>query len=248
MNTTELRQFFEERYSEVAEYASLLTDLEGAARSGPPKLEGSAAAITAPQLRILYSGVYLQLYNLVEATVFRCVDAIVSAATLGPEWYPADLSAEVRREWVRAKARTHRDMTPEHRLDSAVALCEHLVDQLPLADLKLDVRGSGTWDDNAIAALGRRVGLRLKLARKTTTAIKRPIRDDLGALRLVKDRRNRLAHGQLSFTECSDGVTVAELVTLVDVVGAYLREAVGCFATFVDSFEFLAEARRPVGL
>ena len=56
----------------------------------------------------------------------------------------------------------------------------------------------------------------------------------MGALKLVKDRRNGLAHGALSFVDCSDGVTVVELKKLATAVGDYLKEAVECFVKFIQ--------------
>lgn len=80
-----------------------------------------------------------------------------------------------------------------------------------------------------------RVGCGLTLSPPVIKAAKRHIRDDMGALKLVKDRRNGLAHGSLSFVDCSDGVTVAELKGLTTSVGDYLREAVGCFVSFIEA-------------
>lgn len=247
MNTTELRGLFDERYAEVEAYLSFLVDLEQAAQSGPPRIDGALAPITVDQQRILYSSVYLQLYNLVEAAVSQCVEAVTYAATTTGQWLPADLSRQLRAEWVRATARTHTDLTPEHRLKSAVELCDHLMARLPVSKFTLEVGGGGSWDDDSIEKFGSRLGLRLTLARKTKSDVKRPVRDEFGALRLVKDRRNRLAHGSISFVDCADGVTVDELVTLARVVGRYLRETVDGFADFIDSFEFLDEAQKPIG-
>jgi hypothetical protein len=247
VNTTELRAFFDERYAEVEAYLSFLTDLQSAAQSGPPRFEGAPAPITVPQQRILYSSVYLQLYNLVEAAVSQCVEAVTFAATSNGRWQPDDLSRELRAEWVRVTARTHTDLTPQHRLESAVKLCDHLMARLPVPNFTLEIGGGGNWDDDSIEKFGSRLGLRLTLARKTKSDAKRHVRDELGALQLVKNRRNRLAHGSISFVDCADGVTVDELVTLAKVVGRYLREAIESFAIFIDSFAFLSEGRKPIG-
>ena len=56
----------------------------------------------------------------------------------------------------------------------------------------------------------------------------------MGPLKLVKDRRNGLAHGSLSFVDCSDGVTVSELKQVATSVGDYLRESVQCFTNFIE--------------
>jgi hypothetical protein len=77
------------------------------------------------------------------------------------------------------------------------------------------------------------------------SAVKRRFQDDLGPLALVKQLRNRLAHGSISFAQCAENVTVARLVELKDKTVDYLREVVGCFNAYLDTFEYLLPERRP---
>lgn len=58
----ELINSFEERLTEVEAYLDFLQVMEQSAQEGPPRLEGAEHPITAQQQKILYSGVYLQLY------------------------------------------------------------------------------------------------------------------------------------------------------------------------------------------
>src|SRR5260370_1334328 len=108
---------FEERFSEIESYLTFLSGIEIEARSGPPRLGTEGMIITTQHQRILYSGTFLQLYNLVEATVVRCLDAVTEAASRAGRWAPGDLTAELRREWVRVTARTHVDLNYENRLE-----------------------------------------------------------------------------------------------------------------------------------
>ncbi|WP_022899147.1 MAE_28990/MAE_18760 family HEPN-like nuclease [Humibacter albus] len=233
MATIDLAPFFEERYAEIEAYLSFLQNVEDAAREGTPRLRGTDAPITTEQKKILNSSLYLQLYNLVEATVLRCLDAVV-AAVEETERRPSELSIGLRTEWVRSIARTHGDLGPDKRLQAALDLCEQLLRQMPVKGFKIEPGGGGNWDDSSIEKICERVGCGLTLSPNVVQAAKRHIRDDMGALKLVKDRRNGLAHGSLSFVDCSDGVTVAELKGLATAVGDYLREAVGCFVSFIQ--------------
>lgn len=52
-------------------------------------------------------------------------------------------------------------------------------------------------------------------------------------------------HGNVSFVECGDGVTVEELRDLKDRTVIYLKDVVTSFGSFVTEFEFLAPDRRP---
>lgn len=246
MSTSELKQFFEDRFNEITTYVDLLQDIEIAARSGPPRLEGASSSISAAQQKILYSSVYLQLYNLVEAIVSRCLDEVVEAATNG-DWLPADLNPRLFEQWVRINARTHIDLTPENRLKAAVWVCDNLIQRLRVTKFKFEVGGGGNWDDTAIEEIGLRVGCKLAITAETRLSVKRHIRNSLGALELVKVRRNELAHGSISFVECSDGVLVSELRNLASTVGRYLKEAIACFVNYIEIQDYLHPDRKHGG-
>lgn len=236
---------FQERLSEVEAYLEFLLIIETQAQKGPPRIEGAEHPITAQQQRILYSSVYLQLYNLVEATMSRCIEAISEATNESAKWRPGDLSDSMRREWVRATARTHVELAPEKRLESALSLCEHLVASLPISTFNFEKGGGGNWDDSEIEAFSSRLGFQLAVSKPVYNAIKQPFRDDLGPLVLVKQLRNRLAHGSISFAQCAENATVGWLIELKNRTVNYLREVVDCFSRYIDSFQYLQPERRP---
>ena len=151
MTTADLLPFFEERFGEVGEYLDFLEQLQVVTADGPPRIAGSNYRITTSQQRILYSSVYLQLYNLVEATVARCIRAVTEATASAGQWLPHQLNEELQREWVRAVARTHTDMTPDKRLKFALELSDHITRQLPIATFEIDA-GGGVAKKNANAS------------------------------------------------------------------------------------------------
>lgn len=242
----ELSKAFEERLQEIEAYLGFLEGVEAEARSGPPRLGSAGVFITTQQQRILYSGIFLQLYNLVEATVVRCLDSVTEAALKVGSWSPGDLTTALRREWVRVMARTHIDLSYERRLASALTLCEHLVEALPVNGFKVEKGGGGNWDDSEIEAIAARLGFQLKVSAPVYKSIKQPFKDDLGPLAIVKKFRNDLAHGSISFVECSENLTVGELRDLVERIAAYLREVVDAFRSYICRHEYLVPNKRPV--
>lgn len=236
-----LADAFDERLQEIETYLDLLDALEQQATQGPPTIGGRS--ITAQQQRILYSSVYLQLYNLVEATATWCVSAVVAATSEGGRWKPADLDAQLRREWVRTTARTHVHQNFENRLDEAVMFCERLLNALPIGDWKVE-RG-GNWDDRTIEKITERIGCQLNLTNSVKAAAKRRIRNDKSSLGLVRELRNQLAHGTISFEQCAAGVTVRDLRDLKDRTANYLREVVSSFQQYLDNHLYLAPEARP---
>ncbi|NOY84053.1 MAG: hypothetical protein GXO96_04375 [Nitrospirae bacterium] len=236
---------FEERLQEIVSYLEFLGGIENEAMSGPPRLGQNGALITTQQQRILYSGVFLQLYNLVEATVVRCLDSITEVALVQNSRSPSDLTEDLRREWVRVIARTHTDLNHNNRLKSALDLCQHFVESLPVEGFKVEKGGGGNWDDSAIEEITSRLGLLLKVSPEVSSQVKRPLKDDLGALALIKRFRNLLAHGSISFVECGGNWTVGDLRDLTTRTGDYLREVVNAFDAYIARHEYLIPSKRP---
>lgn len=220
---------FKERRDEIRAYLDFLSGVEAVIRSGVPRLGPDGPAITTQQQRILYSSVYLQLYNLVEATVTGCLDAVSVTALRAAPRGPGDLTTELRGEWVRHMAKTHRDMGPERRLELALAMCNHLVSALPIAPFSIEKGGGGNWDDEEIHRIAARIGFDLQISAAAAAGVKAKIRDDRGALALIVHLRNGLAHGRLSFVECGQDDSAAELASLADRVFLYLEEVVAAF-------------------
>ncbi|HEX8646868.1 MAG TPA: MAE_28990/MAE_18760 family HEPN-like nuclease [Thermoleophilaceae bacterium] len=245
---SELQDAFEERLQEVRAYMSLLALMEAQAQSGPPRFAGTDTVITPQQQKLLYAGVYLQLYNLVEATMTLCVESIAEAASRDDQWKPHDLSDPLRREWVRSTARTHVDLSYPKRLDAAVEAVDHLLAARPVGSaFTIERGGGGNWDDKAIEDISSRLGCTLKVSQPVQTSVKRRLKDDMGALALVKSRRNSLAHGSMSFTQSAEATTVSDLEMIVDAVVAYLTEVVDHFDAYVKNHGFLSPEHRPVG-
>ena len=239
-------QVFEERLQEIESYLDLLDEFDRQVQEGPPRFGKEGNSVSVLQQQILYSSVYLQLYNLVEATISLCIDGL-SEAILAMKLHPKDLTAKLRREWVRSTARTHIDLNYEGRLNSAVALCDHFVQTLPISTFVVDKTGGGSWDDAAIERAAKRLGLAFRVDSEVYTSVKRPFRNDQGALSFIKTLRNSLAHGSVSFAECGRGITVGDLRHLKDLTVGYLREVISCFQAAISGYEFLVPERRPQG-
>lgn len=238
----DVNRSFADRLQEIEAYIDLLEAMERQLQIGPPHIGGSD--ITPQQQRILYSAVFVQLYNLVEATATWCLGAVTEAAGSGG-WKPIDLSNHLRKEWVRTTARTHTTLNAENRLASAMEFCDLLIKADPLAAWGIEVGGGGNWDDYELENITERLGCELTISPPVKTAAKRVIRDDKGALALVRHFRNKLAHGEMSFDECGNGVTVTDLKDIKDRTVNYLREVVDSFCRFIDNHHFIDASRRP---
>ena len=242
-----LEDVFDERKLEIDSYLDLLRSIEIQAQSGPPKLGSDGPVITSQQIKILYSGVFLQLYNLIEATVVRCLEAVTVEAVPSSSCRVADLSDELRREWIRVFASTHTDLNYQNRLDRALAVCEHITASLSITAFELDTGSGGNWDDNSIHTTTQRIGLTLNLPREVFSDVKRPVRNDQGPLVLIKNLRNMLAHGSISFAECGGTMTVSELQALARNTIDYLEQLILAFQEYITDELYLHPSKRTEG-
>ena len=90
------------------------------------------------------------------------MNAVCEAASEQGRWKPSDLTSKLRREWVRATAHTHIELTEENRLDCAVELCELLIQSTPI--LNFTVARRGNWDDQEIQSITTRLGCELQIS------------------------------------------------------------------------------------
>lgn len=236
---------FEERVKEIDAYLELLVALEDQVKSGI-HAEIGGKKITTQQHRILYSSVYLQLYNLVEATVTWCIEAVGKAIS-DARWHPAQLCPELVKEWIRYQAKTHEPLSVESRFEASANLFNRMIHTNPMGTWKVEKSG-GNWDDKAVEDFVKRIGVKLKISAPVYKGVKRFIREERGALELIKFLRNQLAHGFMSFEECGADVTVSELADIRKITESYLKEVIDSFREFIGGFYFLSPASRLVAV
>ena len=240
-----LSHTFEERLREIDAYLDLLDAIQVQIGKGHLRTTSNGVQVTVQQQRILHSSVYLQLYNLVEATITRCVDAVSEAAAQNERWRPHDLSDKLRKQWVRALIRADEGLNVQNQLAGALDLSDWLINERPVKRFTIRKGGGGNWDDTQIEKFTEKLGLVLEIPEGVKQEVRKRRRNDKGALGLIKALRNDLAHGKLSFEECGADDTVSDLRVLKDWTAAYLREVVIQFEAFIDTYEFLAPERRP---
>lgn len=230
---------FQERKIEIESYIELIQELESALMRGMPIIESSGKQyrISPLQQRILSAGVFLHLYNLVEATICNVIEEVenVIVRECG---HATKLSARMHELWIRSTAKTHEDVAPNKRLSRAIALCNQLTGAIPL-QIEISKGGGGNWDDIEIEELAKRLGVSLNVPADIYKDVKRHLRDEKGALKVVRDFRNSLAHGSLSFAECGDGHSAKDLNSLFSVVASYLEAIISAFDAYLENKGFL---------
>lgn len=165
--------------------------------------------------KILKSSAYLVLYNLVESTVRSAVARLNGA--MGEEGLTyADARQSIRDLWVTSRLR---DLANGANHSTYVEKVRKLVEDVQdrkTAEIPEEfIPVPGNFDANSMRELAGMYGFR----KNTRTAERRSEK-----LRVVKNRRNDLAHGVKSFVELSADDTLEDLEVTKRAVLVYLRE------------------------
>jgi hypothetical protein len=226
---------FLDRKLEIYSYLELLGFIENGAASGRPaiKCNDQEHRITPTQQKIMYAGVYLHLYNLVESTITLTINAVENAASKEINGNTKIMSEKMKKLWVKSIAEPHGTLSPEKRLEKAVALFDSIHGLLPFK-MEIPKVGAGSWDYHLINAVSDSIGVSIEIDEQLKKRVVRPIRDEKGPLRLVKEIRNKLAHGSISFAECGGSYTVNELKYLSDIIIEYLGCVLNSYEVFIN--------------
>lgn len=225
---------FDDRLSDIESYFDLVHNIEMAAGSGGAifNVQGSAYQIRPEQQRIMYSGIYLHLYNLVESTISMLIDAVERHAMSGIDGQLDLLTEKMRVLYIKSITAPQETLSYEIKLEKAISLFEQARNLKPI-EFKIPPGGGGNWDTSEIQRLSNSIGIKIQLPKRLNTSINRPFRDDKGPLRLIKDIRNKLAHGSLSFAECGNNHVASDFRRLIDIVKSYLESIIDAYAKFI---------------
>lgn len=237
---------FEARVEEIELYLSFLGSVQDAVSGSAARGNFSSTfAFTPKHQQVLHASVFLHLYNLVESTVTWCIELIESAVSSHEGKNIGDFSEQLRKEWVKAVARTSEDLTHVHRLDAALLLCNQVMNLMP-PELKIARNVGGNWDDEKIFGLASRLGLTLNISPTVYSRVRRPVRNDLGPMKIIKKMRNELAHGSISFSEYGADHSVCDLREIADDCLSYLREFICCVEQYISNHDYLAVTAKPL--
>lgn len=173
-------------------------------------------------ITILKANGFLLLYNLVESTVRKSIDAILnsihsSSVTFG------ELSDELRKIWVKQEGKNA-------TLDRIMSIANNVLEKNLLSFRNDCINISGNIDAQEIRSILKQIG---------GNEIK-----DGRRLKDIKDKRNCLAHGNYSFSEIGKDYTVNDLIDYKDDTKEYLSKVLDEMESYIENRKFL-NSRRP---
>lgn len=183
------------------------------------------------------SGLLIHLYNIVEAITTRTLETVGRAVVAER---PRRWTEAVLKEWVRAEIWGGDERLGEGAVRRLAEVSGTLASgNSPTAVV---VKGEpGSWNDRSIKKVAERLGCTLDLDPEVSrAAYERVYRDETTALTYLSNRRNSIAHGESTFEDGANDITLNELAVIGSRVLPYLRAVAECYREFLASKSFLA--------
>jgi hypothetical protein len=227
---------FYDRINDIESYFELVDQIEKAVGSGGASLNvnGSKYNIKPNQQKIMYSGIYLHLYNLIESTISLLIEAIEKHASEEVGNNVSLLTENMRALYVKSVTTAKGNLSDEKRLEKALDLFEQVLNIKPVT-IKIPLGGGGNWGFTEINAFSKQIGVILNFDPELKAKINKKFRDDKKPIRLIKEIRNKLAHGSLSFTECGQDHVASEFRELINIVKEFLEAVIEHYDTFINN-------------
>ena len=190
-----IKEEFSDRVKEIDRYYRLLENIEtGVTLYINDRIEGFEIGISST----LKSGAILLLYNLVESTVSKCLNAIHQILSNDEISY-FEMSDELQKIWLKY----HYDILSEQNLtnDKSIGQLQIMVEVLS-ANKRIFI----SQDDSKKLSESLYSGnLDAKEIRKIAKKYGVVFENESNEIRFVEQMRNKLAHGEVSFEEgCRD--------------------------------------------
>lgn len=163
---------------------------------------------------IIKANGFLLLYNLVEATVSNSIQAVFNSMHSSQISYK-DLTEKIRRMWVRQETKK------SVHIDTLLNVLGKVVDNSVLAFSKDCVNISGNIDAQKIREISEQFGChQISDGRDLCT---------------IKDKRNKLAHGEFSFAEIGRDYSVSDMTNLKNSVNDYMTQVMDEIEKFIKN-------------
>lgn len=180
---------------------------------------GNTLAITQEMQCAFKAEFLLLLYNIVESTTCDCLNSIYDAI-IDDNLAFADVSTEIKKMWRNyLKKQKHPDADSD----------DTVLNPMKVKFGQLAISISGSLDYRKIVKVFRNHGCMVDDSKGEKYG---------HSFLIVKNRRNLLAHGNISFSECGSGYIYSDLKRFKEDILEYLDEVMNVTKSFIEKKEY----------
>jgi len=225
--------YLEERKQEFERHFNVARMLENRVDEA---LMDSGIYVEVRHINTVKSGLLVHLYNIVEAV---CTRTLIHVGQTVAAERPGLWTDVVLAEWVRSKFWSSEERLGDKALERLTSLSSQLVSGEKTE--AFTIKGApGSWHDEAIKKVAKRLGCQLKIPQKIRrAAYETKYRNEKTALAYLAKRRNDLAHGSSTFEEGAQDLTLDDVEDLADRVIPYLKAVTESYQMYLENKGFL---------
>lgn len=229
MNNT--KEEFNKRIEEINIYFQLLTTIDkGNCHIHCKTISGeeNTEPINIELIKILKANGFLLLYNLIEATIRKSLEAIFSAIHIENLTF-LQLSDKLKTLWINQKTLPLKEGVDAVTYDKIRGLLEDVAKSIidnQIMQLETEcVKISGNIDARSIRDIASKIGFEQS--------------KDGSLLETIKKKRNHLAHGEFTFGEIGKEVSVNDMIKYKDSAYDHLTDVLKSIEDYIASRKFV---------
>lgn len=212
---------FEKRKEEIDEYFSFLKMLD------VNKVSINGERASQKLQRIFIANTFLLLYNLVESTVRNSIIEIYNQIK-DDELKYIDISDKIKQIWLHKKRKTFTTNDENDEDKSIEKKLENIIQEIVNSEIIIltdkDIPISGNIDAQEIRNLAQKIGFETS--------------NNGRDLVNIKEKRNRLAHGEHTFHDVGKNFTYNELNNFKENTFDHLEDVINKIETFIEEKKY----------
>ena len=220
---------FESRVKEIDIYFDFISDIiiNDAQLLFPKKKKSKYKPIDSELIKILKANAFLLLYNLVEASIKKSIEEIYSSLNKENAKYGI-VTDEFKKKWIETNYKNFKSQPyVAEKIFKAISTMHDDIINMTFNSAKTI---SGNIDSRKIKEFSETYGFSSKTHHST---------NDGNKLYVVKNKRNDLAHGTISFCDCGKEYTIDEIFIIKKEVVSYVRSILKNVSKFIDDKKYL---------
>ncbi len=238
-----VRAVYCERLSEIESYYEFISQIDTSMLNGGAIISSRfnrnfEYKISPTQQKILYSSVYLMLYNLVESTMSKLIDAVERHVNATISGKVTTLTRHMRDIYINSVTEPSKLLSHEEKMNKAKMLFDQILG-FQEAWVTVDKGGGGNWGCLEIDSFNKKIGLRADISPEIKRRLMAKRKNDMSSLELIRYIRNKLAHGELSFSDCGAEDYASEFRCLIDIIKDFFNGILSSYERYIDKKEFI---------
>lgn len=229
----DVKKYLDERKQEVSMHLKLLASLEK--RSVEVQNLEDDLNIDVRQVLILKASILVHLYNVIEATMAKSLEVIETAVH---RHHPKNYSDVLFDKWVDTNVRVSNEVNVSKLNNRAQIMGRELLGGSGWSKLSIQ-KTDGNWDDKRIVDFTTKLGIEIIYPSGFKAKLRRHYFNDMSKMQYIRQRRNDLAHGFITFEDGADNKTYEDLDSLADLSIQFMELVVDACHKFISNNGFL---------